>query len=116
MSLLPRWLHGWLRGSAPATQSEPRHDHDPTAGALEQARALARDGHLHAAAHAYSKITRRHGTPEIMLEHADLLVTIGDAYGAAALATRMLDVNPQDPKALAIRRKVLAQDMEEETP
>jgi hypothetical protein len=113
MSLFPRWLHGWLRGSAPDSQSGLLHDQDPTAGALEQARALARDGHLHAAAHAYSKITRRHGTAEIMLEHADVLLAIGDNYGAAAIATRVLDINPQDSKGLAIRRKVIARDLEE---
>lgn len=113
MSLFPTWLRGWLKGRSPSPQTD--HDQDPTADALEQARALARDGQLHAAAHAYSKLTRKQRAPAILLEHANVLLAMGDSYGAAGISTRVLAIEPQNSGALAIRRQVLALDMVDES-
>lgn len=112
MSPFQRWLKGWLGDDAPA--SLPRSTHsssDPTDGLLEAARELARNGRLHDAAHAYSRISRRHAMPELWLEHAELLLEIGDRFGAAANATRVLELEPDNTRALKIRRAVLVEDL-----
>lgn len=113
MSPFQRWLKGWLRDDAPA--SLPRNlpttePDDPTGGLLAAARELARNGRLHDASHAFSKLSRRHGSPQIWLEHAELLLEIGDRFGAAAHATRVLELQPDNPRALSIRRAVLVED------
>jgi hypothetical protein len=108
MSLFSRWLRGRLWGCAPDTQSDTSRNRNPAADLLEKARALARDGKLHEASRVYSQIPRNHATVEIWLEHAELLLAIGDRFGAGSNSTRVLELEPENSRALAIRREVLA--------
>ena len=107
MNLFSRWLRGRL-----SSRTRPDTPGDPNTAAdlIEKARALAREGQVHEASHAYSRIPRKHATVEVWLEHADLMLAIGDRFGAASNATRVLDREPENPRALAIRRTVLALD------
>ncbi len=114
MTSHPRWLLDLLRSKAPEARPADPDAEDPAATLLELARSLARQGHLHDAAREYANLSRKHGSPEIWLEQAELLLAMGDQFGAAANATRVLEVQPQNARALAVRRKVLAQDLQEE--
>lgn len=96
MSLFDRWL----RGRSPGNPG-PR-DQDPTTTLLAQARELARAGDLHEAARAYSKLTRDRTTPDVWLEHAEVLLAIGDYFRAASNANRVLEVDPTNSKALEL--------------
>lgn len=92
------------------TQPDTSRDADLAADSIERARALARAGHLHEASRAYSRVPLKNTTIEIWLEHADLLLAMGDDFGAASNATCVLDLEPRNLRALAIRRKVLVFD------
>ena len=115
MPSYPLWLRDLLGGNAHSVHVHaPNGTQDCADRLLELARKLARDGHLHDAAREYSSLARRHGSPAIWLEHAELLLAIGDHFGAASNATRVLEVEPRNPRALAVRNAVLAQDRKEE--
>ena len=107
MDLFSRWLRG-----QPASDTQPltSRDQDPVLQLIEKARALARGGQLHEASRLYSKIPHKRATVAIWLEHADLLLDMGDRFGAAANATHVLELEPENPRALAIRRTVLVQE------
>lgn len=107
MSLFSRWLRG---RASPRTRPGTPGDPGPAAELIEKARTLAREGLVHDASHAYSRIPRKHATVDALLEHADLMLVIGDRFGAASNATRVLDREPDNHRALDIRRKVLALD------
>jgi len=102
-----RWLRSKFQRSVRDDLPEVLQDQDPVPEMLEQARALVGAGVLHEAARAYSEIPRASQTTEILLEYAELLVEIGDYFRAASTATRVLEVEPTNPRALAIRKAVL---------
>jgi hypothetical protein len=107
MNRFSRWLPRWFSSS---TRPDTPGDPNPAVDLIEKARVLAREGQVHEASHAYSRIPRKHATVEVCLEHADLMLAMGDRFGAASNATRVLDREPANPRALAIRRTVLALD------
>ena len=113
MKTLPAWLRGMIHDKPFPSSTQAVPSHEPRMDLLELARKLARDGHLHDAAREYTHLARRHGSPEIWLEHAELLLDMGDTFGAASNATRVLEVEPTNARALAVRRAVLENDKRE---
>jgi hypothetical protein len=107
MTTYPSWLLDLFRDQASETKPEVPHVHDPTRGLLELARRLARNGHLHDAEREYAHLSRTHGTPEIWLEHAEVQLAIGERFGAAANATRVLALEPGNSRALGLRDAAL---------
>jgi len=110
MNPIARWLRGRQADSSAPSNGEVVRADDPLTERIEQARSLARAGKVHDAARIYSKLSNKHGRPEIWLEHAALLLEIGDYFGAASCSARVLQVEPRNERALAIRRLVLEQD------
>ena len=96
---------GWLGGS-------DRTPSDDT-GLLEEARALARAGDLKAASAAYGRIKRKHETAEGLVEHAELLLELGDYFGAASRASAALERDPACARAEAVQREILRREREE---
>ena len=107
MSSFSHWLRDWIHRVPRASAHEPDIDQDPLTDQLSRARSLALQGSLREAAHAYAALARIHGTPEILLEHAELQLALGEHFGAACNAVRVLEVEPQNPRALAVRNTVL---------
>ena len=106
MSSFSDWLRDWLLGAPRASALAPDIDQDPLAHQLSRARSLAHEGRLREAAHAFAALARIHGTPEILLEHAELQLALGEHFAAACNAVRVLEVEPQNPRALAVRNAV----------
>lgn len=96
---------GWLKGSdgAPAEPGD----------LLEQARALARAGELAQASAAYGRIKRKDETAEGLVEHAELLLELGDYFGAASRASAALERDPACARAEAVQREILRREREE---
>lgn len=78
---------------------------------LERARALVREGKQQEASDLYWKIKRKQRTVESLLEHAHLLLDLGDYFGAVSMASDALEIEPGNVKAEAVRRRV--QQLEE---
>jgi len=96
-----------LRGDPKAPErGGPSAEHLPEP-LLDQARRLAGAGELHEASRAYSKVLKRYHPPEVLLEHAQVLLRMGDVFKAASYATRVLETDPGNVEALAVRRAVL---------
>lgn len=62
---------------------------------------------MHEAIRAYSQLPRKELTVPVRLEWGRALLDVGDRFGAASQATRVLESEPQNSEALGIRRKVL---------
>jgi hypothetical protein len=107
MSSFSHWLRDWLPGTSRASAFDRDIDQDSLAQLLAEARSLAREGKLRDAARSYAALARVHGTPESWLEHAELQLALGEHFGAACNAVRVLEVEPQNPRALAVRDAVL---------
>lgn len=106
MNLISRLVHSLLGGGAQSSDHGGRNS-PSLAAMLEEARTLARAGREHDASRLYSQITRRHASVEVLLEHADMLLAMGDTLGAATQSVRVLDLDPSNARALAIQREVL---------
>lgn len=109
MSSFSRWLRDWLHGAPRAPRLAADIDQDPLDELLAEARTLARAGRSREAARAYAALARWRGTPEIWIEHAELQLALGEHFGAACNAVRVLEVEPQNARALAVRNAVLVQ-------
>jgi len=107
------WLRRQLGGVAPASASNPSPTATSPAELLERARALARDGQLHEAARVYHQVKRKHETVDVLLEYADLLLDMGDRFGAATNAVRVLELDPENSRAIAIRKEILRLEQSE---
>ncbi len=77
---------------------------------LEAARALAREGKAEEASETYWKIKRKHRTVPGLVEHAELLIDLGDYFGAAAMASHALELEPGHAKASAIQVRIQKAD------
>ena len=77
---------------------------------LETARALAKEGKQEQAADTYSKIKRKHRTVPGLIEHAQLLIELGDYFGAAAMASHALELEPDNARAKAIQTRIQKAD------
>ncbi len=116
-------LFGWLRslagarlGSGDSSTTGGSNGGEPSNGPLvllERARALAREGKIDEAVETYGKIKRRHYTLEGLVEHAELLLRIGDHYGAGSRASRARELDPDNDRARAVQREILRRQDEE---
>jgi hypothetical protein len=113
MSSFLRWLRGQFGGAAPRPHPHPSESSDTTADLLARARALTREGKLHDASRLYSQLCRKLPTGEVLLEHATLLLDIGDRFGAASAASSALEKDPTNAGALAVQREVLRLEEED---
>jgi hypothetical protein len=86
----------------------------PGADALEHARSLARSGRLQEASQAYWSIKRKLQSVEGLVEHAELLLELGDYFAAASRASAARVLDPDNPRAQAVQRTILAREKEEE--
>lgn len=77
---------------------------------LEQARALAREGKQGEASAIYWKIKFKHRTTAGLIEHAELLFALGDHFGSASMASRALELEPENAKAKAIQYRIQNSD------
>ncbi len=93
----------WFSRRTGAASSDPK---SPQLELLEQARALVREGKQQEALAAYRKIKPKHRTVEGLLEHAELLIDVGDYFGAVSYACEVLAREPDNVKAKAIQRRV----------
>jgi len=107
------WLRRQLGGVASASDSNPSPTDTAPAERLDRARALARDGQLHEAARVYHQLKRKHETVDLLLEYADLLLDMGDRFGAATNAVRVLELDPENSRAIAIRKEILRLEQSE---
>lgn len=73
---------------------------------LEVARALAKQGKTQEASEAYGKIKRKHRTVLGLVEHAEILIELGDDFGAAAKASQALELEPDNARAKAIQARI----------
>lgn len=106
MNMISRLLRGLLGGGAENTDNR-RPDLPSPSALLEEARTLARAGREHDASRVYSQLEGRHASVELFLEHADMLLAMGDSFGAATKSVRVLDLEPNNARALAIQREIL---------
>lgn len=74
---------------------------------LELARAHARNGKLFDASRLYAQLCRTSASVELRVEYAQLLLDLGDRFGAAAESSRVLELDPDNAAALEIRGQVL---------
>jgi Flp pilus assembly protein TadD len=96
---------GWLRqlrGQRSSSSSPAGGDSD----LLQRARALALAGSMDEASEVYWKIKRKHQTAEGLVEHAEILLGMGDHFGAASRAARALELDPEDARAKLVQRRV----------
>ncbi len=96
------WFQRLLGGAGRSTNSAAT-----AAEQLELARAHARNGKLSEAASVYSRLCRRSASIETHVEFAQLLLDMGDSFGAAAESSRALELAPDNAAALEIRRQVV---------
>lgn len=73
---------------------------------LEMARGLAKEGKSEEASETYWKIKRKHRTVPGLIEHAELLIELGDYFGAAAMASHALELEPENARATAIQTRI----------
>jgi Flp pilus assembly protein TadD len=99
-------LFDWLRGRRAAPASPSSSPHPEAADLLARARALAAEGRADEASETYWKIKRKHLTPETLVEHAELLLALGDFFGAVAKAARARELDPDNARALAVQAEV----------
>lgn len=96
------WFRRLLGGADRSTDSAA------TASAqLELARAHARNGKYVDASRVYAQLCRRSPSIATRVEYAQLLLELGDSFGAAAESSRVLDSDPENAAALEIRRQVI---------
>jgi hypothetical protein len=94
-----------------------RAEEAPTVDAsdpLTRARELAAEGNLTEANELYWKVKRKQQTAESLVEHAELLLEIGDHFSATSKAAAALALEPDNKRALAVQREVTRHDDEEE--
>ena len=77
---------------------------------LEEARALAKAGQSEKASEAYWKIKRKHRTVPGLVEHAELLIELGDDFGAAEMSNYALELEPDNGRANAVRARLQKAD------
>jgi len=73
---------------------------------LEEAHALLREGKQQEASDVYWKIRRKHRTVASLTEHAELLLELGDLFGAASPAGDALGLEPGNARARAIQDRI----------
>lgn len=73
---------------------------------LTRARAFAADGRLSDASSAYARIKRKHQTAESLVEHSEVLLRIGDYFGATSRAAQALVLDPSNLRAKAVQAHV----------
>lgn len=93
-------------GATPAS-GESAH---ASSSLLEEARALAREGKQKEASDTYWKIKRKHRTATSLVEHAALLLALGDHFGAASMAHDALELEPENAGAKAIQDRIRTSD------
>ena len=110
-------LFGWLRSLAGARSDGAHSSTIPSSSGplelLERARSLAREGRLDEASETYWKIKRRHATLEGLVEHAELLLGLGNHFDAASRAAAARDLDPDNARARAVQREILRREDEE---
>ncbi len=77
---------------------------------IEEARAHARAGRLQEASGLYWKLKSKQQTPESLVEHAELLLELGDFFSAASKAADALELSPGNARALAVQREVVRRE------
>lgn len=78
---------------------------------LEGARALAREKRWKEASDLLWKVKKSQHTAETLSEHAEILLHgIGDAFAAASRASWALEIEPENARALAVRRELLRRE------
>ncbi len=93
--------HWWRSRFGTAASASPV-DH------LALARALAREGRKAEASEHYFEIRRKDERAEWLVEHAELLLELGNHYTAASQAARALQLEPGNPRALRVQRTIIA--------
>ncbi|MDF1837759.1 MAG: hypothetical protein P1V35_07825 [Planctomycetota bacterium] len=73
---------------------------------LEEARALAKAGQSEKASEIYWKIKRKHRTVPGLVEHAELLIELGDDFGAAEMSNHALELDPENGRAKSVRARL----------
>jgi len=109
MNAFTRWWRS-LRGTRPDALPAPPSPAPTAADRLAQARALARDGDLTAASQIYWRIRPKHQTVEVLVEHAEILLDLGDHFGAASKAARARDLDPGNARAAAVQRRIVERE------
>lgn len=100
----------WLRSRIPTPTSNDvssASSADKLAETLRQARELAQADRLHEASQTYWSIPPKAHTVETIVEHAELMLRIGDGFGAASRAARARELDPQNARACEVQRRVL---------
>ncbi|MCA9001911.1 MAG: hypothetical protein KDB61_08310 [Planctomycetes bacterium] len=99
------WFSRLLGANSPS-ESSPAAQTD----LLEEARKLAKEGQLDKASETYWKIKRKHRTVPGLVEHAELLIELGDEFGAAEMSNYALELEPENPRAQAVRARIQKND------
>jgi len=115
-------LLGWLQSLVGGRPDDGRTStpHTPAASTpldlLERARSLAREGKEGEASEVYWKIKRRHCTAEVLVEHAELLLSLGNHFDAATRAAEAQGLDPENARARAVQREILRREDQERRP
>lgn len=107
-SLLPprRSAQGGENGSLSTTAHDLPARSRAAEDLIERARALAREGREQEASGIYWRIKRKHWTVDGLVEHAELLLRLGDHFGAVAKAAQALQLEPESARARAIQARI----------
>jgi hypothetical protein len=99
------WLSRLFGATSPSETSQSAQP-----DLLEEARALAKAGQSEKASETYWKIKRKHRTAPGLVEHAELLIELGDDFGAAEMSNYALELEPDNVRAKAVRARLQKAD------
>jgi Flp pilus assembly protein TadD len=109
----------WLRKlrtshvTAPADSSAASAANAPDE-VLVRARALAAAGRTDEASETYWQIKKKHLSAAALVEHAEILLGMGDYFGATSRAARALTYEPENARAKAVQARVRKNEEEEQ--
>jgi len=104
MASLFNWLRGFRGTSASASSSDDL---------IARARALAAEGRDDEASDLFWKVKRSSHTPELLCEHAELLLGMGDWFGAVSRAKLARELDPENARAKRVQGEVLKLEAQE---
>jgi hypothetical protein len=106
----------WLRGfrSPRAHANVATADSAANVDLLSRARALVAEGRLPDASRVYALMKKNQRSTESLVEHAEVLLKVGDHFGAASRASQALVLDPSNLRAKAVQRHVCHEEESEQ--
>lgn len=112
MNSFSRLLRLFSSGSQPAAApgAAPAPAPPAASDALTRARELARAGRDAEACDLYWKVKGKALTLDVLVEHAQLLLALGNEFDAATRVGRVLELDPTNATAKSIQRELLRRE------